>query len=132
MGDSTKTSGIVSVSAAAATLTAGTLCVLDSNGKLTPWTSGAATANKAKQVFFTLIDAAENDLLVSAALAGNYAGSVNAKAAAGTYVAGDPVYAGADGDVAATGTRIVGTAAETVVLGEAGLLEIVPMYVPVA
>ncbi len=132
MGDTTKMSGIVSVLAASATLSAGTLCVLDSGGKLVPWTSAAATDNKAKQVFFPLIDASESDLLVSAAVAGNYPGTVNAKAAAGTYAAGDPVYAGTNGDIAATGTRVVGTAAESVTLAETGMLEIVPMYVPVA
>ena len=131
MTGTTLSGGIISALATAATIEAGTLCVINAEQKLAPWTSGEATSNKAKQVFFTLIDAAENDLLVSAAVAGAYPGSLCAKAAAGTYATGNPVYAGTDGDIAVSGTRIVGIAAESVTLDGPGTLEIIPAYVPI-
>ncbi|MBQ7332023.1 MAG: hypothetical protein IJW39_02105 [Opitutales bacterium] len=130
MDQATHVSGLLSVEVADESTKQGTLCVLDSAGKLTPWTEGA---DDAAALMVTLVDPGERGKLVSAALAGNQPGSVLVNAVAGTYTAGMPVYAATGGAVtAASGTRQVGTIAKTATLADPGMVEVFLVYIPKA
>lgn len=130
MDQATHISGLISAEVADEATKQGTLCVLDDDGKLVPWTSAA---DAAAALLVTLVDPVERGKLVSAALAGNQPGSVIVNAVAGTYTAGMPVYAAENGAVTATtGTRQVGTAAKTVTLADPGAVEVFLVYVPKA
>lgn len=130
MDQAVHVSGLLSVEVADESTTQGTLCVLNGDGKLVPWTSDAGGA---VALMVTLVDPGERGKLVSAALAGNQPGSVLVNAVAGTYTAGSPVYAATNGAVtAASGTRQVGTVAKTVTLTDPGVVEVFLVYVPAA
>ena len=126
-------SGIVSRDVSAATVLEGTVCVVDAaTGALKPY---AASGNEGAQLFVTLIDPpAKEQLLVSAAVAGNQPGDVSVIAAAGAYTAGAPVYVSDGGKAAATGTglRVLGTCAESVTLSAEGKVRVFLQHVPLA
>lgn len=115
---------------AGAAITGGAPCVLK-DGKLYPWSTADNTSGKTVQVFFAQFDADAGNA-VSTMIAGNEPGTILAPAAAGAYTAGAPVYAADGGLVAASGTRVVGTALATVTLADTGTLHVVPQYVPAA
>lgn len=129
MNDGVYDNGIVSCIAATA-LKAGSPCTLK-DGKLSPWATADNTSGKAVQIFFPQFDAEAGEA-VSAKLAGNAPGTILAPCVAGTYTAGAPVFAADGGLVAVSGTRVVGTALETVTRSESGTLHIVPQHVPAA
>lgn len=117
-------SGITSRNVAADTVTQGTICVLNSEGKL-----AAAGAEATGQLFVTMVDPLERGMLVSAAVAGVFGGSVSVRAAAGTYTAGQLIYCGANGVASLTTTnRKLGTIAESVTLSEAGMVSVFPQF----
>jgi hypothetical protein len=130
MEQATHVSGLLSLEVADESVTKGTLCVLNENGKLTPWTDDA---DGSAALMVTLVDPVERGKLVSAALAGNQPGSVLVNAIAGAYTAGTPVYAAQSGAVTASkGTRLVGTVATSVTLSDPGAVEVFLVYVPAA
>lgn len=117
----------------------GTVCVFDATDAtgqtLKPWAAADAAANAAAQLFITCGHTLtlNQDQLVNCAIVGTKAGSVLALAAAGTYVAGAPVYLADDGKITPTaGTRQVGTSLTNATITEEELIEIVPLYVPAA
>lgn len=112
------------------TIEAGAVCLIK-NGKLATWKTAddTTTASLSAQVFFAMFDAEAGEH-VAAMIAGNAPGTILAPAAAGTYVAGAPVYAANGGKVAASGVRVVGTAMESATLAAAGTVHVVPLHVP--
>lgn len=107
----------------------GSICTLK-DGVLVPWKTADDTSSKTVQLFVAQFDAKKGEH-VSVHIAGNTAGTILVPATAGTYTQGAQVFAADGGKVAATGTRVAGTALETVTLADAGILHIVPQHVPV-
>ena len=109
-------------------LSEGMICTLK-DGVLVPWKTADDTSSKTVQLFLAQFDAKKGER-VSVHIAGNASGTVLVPAGAGTYTQGAQVFAADGGKIAASGTRVVGTALETVTLADTGVLHIVPQYVP--
>lgn len=112
-------------------ITWGDVCVLNSDGKLVKWTSSASGV---AALFFALDNADPTDPdkdRVAVIVGGISPSTILCNAVAGTYSPGQPVYASADGKVAASGsTRVVGVYLDGPVTLEAeGKLHVAPMYV---